>query len=180
MTMEATTARLKEKLGAGLLAVRESAPGETEFTIDAAHAVEALKFLKSSDGGGFDHLSDLTAYDVRPSTPRYNVVYELLSMGLRTRCAVIVPAGSDTDPTVDSVTALWAGANWLEREVYDMYGIRFTGHPDMRRILLPASFQGYPLRRDFTLDYRQKFADAQLEEGHFDPFGSTLITPGKG
>ncbi len=177
---ESSAARLKEKLGASLLSVRESAPGENEYTIDAAHAVEALKFLKSSDGGGFDHLSDLTAYDVRPSSPRYNVVYELLSMGLRTRCSVIVPAGSDSEPTVESVTSLWAGANWLEREVFDMYGIQFTGHPDMRRILLPASFQGHPLRRDFTLDYRQKFNDPNMDDASFDPFGSTLITPGKG
>ncbi len=157
-----------------LLSFRESAPGEPEYTVKAEAILEVLSKLKAESGGGFEHLADLTAYDAKPAQPRYHVVYELISMVQKKRCAVIAPL-KDDKPTIATATQLWSGANWLEREVYDMYGISFEGHPDLRRILLPPSFQGYPLRKDFVVDYRQNFPKVESDSGIFDPFGNTIV-----
>lgn len=165
---------IKSRFAGSLLGARESAPGELEFTVAPSAVRSFVEALKNLEGGGFDHLADLTAYDRHPQTPRFHVVYELISMLRKKRCSVISPLGDDA-PAVESVTSLWPGANWLEREVYDMYGIRFDGHPDMRRILLPEAFRGYPLRKDFTVDYRQKFPESRAGQGGFDPFGSTIV-----
>jgi NADH-quinone oxidoreductase subunit C len=169
----------KASLGPALIACRESAPGELEFTIAKDHSVEALRQLKTLVDGAFDHLADLTAYDAKPANkPRYHVVYELISMLRKQRCSVIVPADADkadAEPSVRSIVSLWPGANWLEREVFDLLGIQFEGHPDHRRILLPEAFKGHPLRKDFIVDLRQSFPEAASDEGIFDPFGNTLI-----
>ena len=144
---------------------------EPEFTVSVKEFKTLLADLRAR---GFVHLADLTAYDEHPQKPRFQVVYELISLKEKSRCAIIVPLEMD-DPKIETVTDLWAGANWLEREVYDMYGIVFENHPDMRRILLPNSFKGYPLRKDFVVDYRQEFDKSLAEEGLFDPFGNTLV-----
>jgi len=78
-------------------------------------------------------------------------------------------------PSIATVSDLWLGANWLERETYDLLGIQFQGHPDQRRILLPPSFHGHPLRKDFVVDYRQKFPEAVGENETFDPFGNNIV-----
>lgn len=156
--------------------IRESAPNEPEFTVAPEHALEVLAGLKNLAGGGFDHLADLTAYDDAPKAPRYYVVYELISMLRKARCSVHVPVNEEAIAAgIESAVKLWAGANWLEREVYDMYGLHFRNHPDLRRILMPPSFQGFPLRKDFVVDYRQTFPDAMDDEGLFDPFGTTIV-----
>jgi NADH-quinone oxidoreductase subunit C len=146
-------------------------PFEPEFTASLSNFREVLKDLQAS---GYIHLADLTAYDESPVSPRFKVIYELISMKDKKRCAVIVPL-SDVDPKIQTVTDLWQGANWLERETYDMYGIVFENHPDLRRMLLPNSFKGYPLRKDFIVDYRQEFDKSLIDEGMFDPFGNTLV-----
>jgi len=173
-------AGFQTSLASKILSFRESAPGEAEFKVSPEHALEFIQALKNLNGGGFDHLADLTAYDEAPAKPRFYVVYELISMLRKVRCSVIVPLEEDrVDEGVESVTAMWAGAGWLEREVFDMYGIRFRGHPDLRRILMPASFQGYPLRKDFTVDYRQTFPESLEDENVFDPFGTTIVKDAK-
>ena len=98
----------------------------------------------------FDLFTDLSCVDRYPIEPRFELNYHLVSIpkGLRTRLRVKV-AGSD--PTVDSLFPVWPGANWLEREVFDLFGVRFTGHPDLRRILLPDDWEGHPLRKDFPV-----------------------------
>jgi NADH:ubiquinone oxidoreductase subunit C len=89
---------------------------------------------------------------------------------------VVVRIPNNESPQLRSISNdLWKGANWLEREVFDMYGIDFLGHQDLRRILLPSSFKGYPLRKEFVADYRQKFPEIVDEEAVFDPFGNTII-----
>lgn len=112
---------------------------------------EVLRFLKERHG--FDQLSELTAVDYLTypgAKDRYGVVYVLLNTTTGDR-VIVKTFVNDPEPTVPSVFSLWKGANWLEREVYDMYGIVFAGHPDLRRILLPEEFTSYPLRKDYPL-----------------------------
>ncbi|RFC49123.1 MAG: NADH-quinone oxidoreductase subunit C [Verrucomicrobia bacterium] len=110
----------------------------------------ALKFLR--DEQGFDFLVDLTAVDwAEGVSPRFTVVYHLLSTGRHDYVRVATDCPSDEAPAVASVVSLWAGANWHEREVYDMFGINFTGHPDLRRILMWDGYPYHPLRKEFPL-----------------------------
>lgn len=122
--------------------------------VPAETLVEALKALK--DEGGFQMLAELGGTDYLgypgrdPERHRFEVHYVLLDLDSGAR--VIVKAGvSDPDPTLPSVVSLWLGADWMEREVFDMYGIRFEGHPDLRRILMPEEFTSFPLRKDYPL-----------------------------
>jgi len=153
------------------LSVRESAPDEPELKATIESFRDLLKELQQAS---YVHLADLTAYDESPATPRFYVVYELISLQDKKRCSVIVPL-NDADPKIPTIIDLWKGADWLERETYDMFGIVFEGHPDLRRILLPNSFKGFPLRKDFVVDYRQEFDKKLVEEGLFDPFGATVV-----
>jgi NADH-quinone oxidoreductase subunit C len=99
-------------------------------------------------------LADLTCVDYLGREPRFEVVYHLHSLSRRHRLRI--KAGvSESDPTIDTVTDLWATAGWLEREVWDFYGVRFSGHPDLRRILMYEEFVGHPLRKDYVVDKRQ-------------------------
>ncbi len=92
---------------------------------------------------------------LRPATQaRFEVVYHFFSLPLKHRLRVKVPV-EESDCEVDSLTSLWAGADWFEREVWDMFGIRFRGHPDLKRILMYAEFQGHPLRKDYPVNKRQ-------------------------
>jgi len=168
---------LNKKYKDSILTVKESHPGELEIHLSREKIIEFLASIKEQ---GFNHLADLTAYDVSPLKPRFHVVYELINMSKAKRCSVIVPLKED-DMSVDTIVSLWSGANWLEREVFDMYGINFSGHPEMRRILMPDSFKGHPLRKDFLVDYRQQFTGDGAyksdddDSSTFDPFGNNEI-----
>ncbi|HVJ66036.1 MAG TPA: NADH-quinone oxidoreductase subunit C [Bdellovibrionota bacterium] len=158
-----------------ILRDRESAPGEAELMVKPEAILDVLTFLKSADGGDFNHLADLTSYDETASTPRFHVVYELVSMSGKQRCAVIAQLPDDNNPHIASVVPLWSGANWLEREVYDLMGVHFDDHPDHRRILLPPSFKGHPLQKDFLVDYRQSYKGSESDQNLFDPFSTSII-----
>ncbi len=108
--------------------------------------------MRDAPDAAFDYLSDLTATDWPPrATPgRFDIVYILYSTRLRHRLRVKVRA-ADGQP-VPSATPVWAAANWFEREVFDMFGVNFTGHPDRRRILMPEDWQGFPQRKDYPLE----------------------------
>src|SRR5260370_42472027 len=95
-------------------------------------------------------LTDASCVDRYPADPRFELNYHLVSISRREKVRVRVWLGGD-DPVVDSLVPVWTGANWLEREVFDLFGIRFLGHPDLRRILLPDDWEGYPLRRDYPV-----------------------------
>jgi NADH-quinone oxidoreductase subunit C len=113
--------------------------------------VTVLEFLKGQCG--FDMLAEMTAVDYLRypnARDRYGVVYCLLDTRAGTRL-VVKTFVNDPDPTLPSACPVWKGADWLEREIYDMYGIRFDGHPDLRRILMPEEFTAYPLRKDYPL-----------------------------
>jgi len=116
-----------------------------------AQLFELLRLLKEAHG--FDMLAELTAADYLKypgATDRYGVMYVLTNTASGERI-VVKTLVNDPDPTLPSAFPLWKGADWLEREVYDMYGIVFSGHPDLRRILMPDAFTSYPLRKDYPL-----------------------------
>lgn len=122
--------------------------GELTLTVAREDIVNACRTVQSA---GFNFMSDLTCVDWYPNQPRFQVTYHLLSMALkqRIRLCVLVPEG---DPSVDSITSVWPAANFYEREVFDLFGVRFGGHPNLRRLLLPEEFQGNPLRKDFPVE----------------------------
>jgi NADH-quinone oxidoreductase subunit C len=99
----------------------------------------------------FNLLTDATCVDRFPLEPRFEMNYHLVSIPRRDKLRLRVRLSGD-DPVVDSLVPVWPGANWLEREVFDLFGIRFAGHPDLRRILLPDDWEGHPLRRDYPVE----------------------------
>jgi len=133
-------------------------PIETEI-VDRDHLVERLRNLKEVEG--FDMLTDLAGVDYkgfsgnRARSERFEVVYHLLSVtdGRRHRVRVPVP---ESDPSIATVTSLWSAADWFERECFDMFGIKFEGHPNLKRLLMYEGFEGHPLRKDYPITKRQK------------------------
>ncbi len=123
--------------------------GDVTLTVPREVALDALRLLRDAPEGT-PVLTDLTAVDRYPAVPRFEVVYLLTwyAAPARVRVKALVPVD---DPAIASATPLWAAANWLEREVYDMFGIRFEGHPHLARILMPDDWEGHPLRKDFPL-----------------------------
>ncbi|MCB0872160.1 MAG: NADH-quinone oxidoreductase subunit C [Actinobacteria bacterium] len=128
-------------------------PGdELTLEIEAARIVEVARFLKG-EPGSFVLLSDLTCADFLEGNGRggrFRLAYHLFSLESGSRVRLRVWADAE-NPEVDSVTPVWATANWHEREVYDMFGVRFRNHPDMSRILMPFDWEGHPLRRDYPI-----------------------------
>jgi len=124
--------------------------GDWTVIVPAAHIVEAATHLRDASEAAFDYCSDLTATDWPPRAERFDVIYCLYSTRHRHRVRLKVKV-AENQPLA-SVTGVWTAANWLEREVYDMFGVNFTGHPDRRRILMPDDWQGYPQRKDYPLE----------------------------
>jgi len=129
--------------------------------VSSGRLLEVMRFLRSDERCSFEQLCDLTCIDYLnfpKARDRYGVIYSLLSISkghrLWVKCFV-----NDPSPEVPSVTGIWKGANWLEREVWDMFGVRFTGHPDLRRILTWEAFQAHPLRKDYPLRGRGERED---------------------
>jgi NADH-quinone oxidoreductase subunit C len=145
---------IREKLDSKILEVRQ-AQGDDVLILDRAGLRASFHLLKTDVQLDYDFLSDITAVDYwQKKAPRFEVVYQLFSLANRQRLRVRVPV-PESDPTVESLTPLWRGANFLEREVWDLFGIRFIDHPDLRRILLYDEFQGYPLRKDYPVNLCQ-------------------------
>ncbi|MBI3920539.1 MAG: NADH-quinone oxidoreductase subunit C [Armatimonadetes bacterium] len=128
---------------------------------DAAH--EIFRFLKEDEDLSFEMLTDLTAVDYlkMKKSPRFEVVYHLYSLTHNHRVRIKIPV-TEAQPEVDSIVSFWSIANWYEREVWDMFGIRFRGHPDLRRILLYEEFKGHPLRKDYPKNKRQPLVTAKM------------------
>ncbi len=122
--------------------------GETTLRVEPARVVELCRFLKDQEK--FERLSAVTAVDWYPAEPRFEVVYHLHSVAGNKRLRVKARL-SGKSPEIDSMTAVWSGANWYEREVYDMFGITFRNHPNLVRILNPTDWEGYPLRKDYPV-----------------------------
>ena len=141
--------KLKAKFPNGIENVREFR-GEVTVQVRPDALVEMCAFLRDDPGCRFDYLSDLTAVDWPTREKRFDLVASLYSTGLRQR--VRVKARVAEGEAVPSVTGVWPASNWLEREVFDMFGITFAGHPDLRRLLMPADWQGHPQRKDYPLE----------------------------
>lgn len=124
--------------------------GQVSVTVNREKVFEICLFLKEDISIDMNYLSDLCGVDYNRKEFRFEVVYNLYSLKYnhRIRIKALVP---EADPSIDSVVSIWRGANFHERETYDMFGIIFTGHPNLRRILLPEEWEGFPLRKDYPL-----------------------------
>jgi NADH-quinone oxidoreductase subunit C len=146
-------ARLREGVADAVLA-SHAFRGDATAIVPREKLLEVCGFLRDEPDFRFDMLVDITAVDYLGRRPRFEVVYHFYSLPLNHRLRIKVALG-EGDPSVPSLVPIWAGANWLERETWDLYGIVFTGHPDLRRIYLYEEFQGHPLRKDYPKEKRQ-------------------------
>ena len=128
--------------------------GEASAVVRAEALRPVIDFLKQDPRLAFNLLVDMTAVDYGQRKPRFDVVYHLLSLANRRRLRLKVRV-DDSGPEVDSLSSVWGCADWLEREIWDMFGIRFRGHPNLKRILMYEEFQGHPLRKDYPIQKRQ-------------------------
>ena len=160
--MSATVlARLQEQFGAAILSTH-ALHGDETAVVAPARLVEICTFLRDDPQARMTMLIDLTCVDTLGlddrEIGRFEMVYHLRSMtsGSRLRIKAVLDEGAAGEaPEIDSLSSLWKGANWFEREVFDMFGVRFRGHPDLRRILMYEEFIGHPLRKDYPKEKRQ-------------------------
>jgi len=122
--------------------------GELTLTI-AREAIRAA--CAAVQAAGYNFFEDMTAVDWFPASPRFQLSYHILSHQYKERIRLRVLV-DEADPSVESITSVWPGANYFEREVFDLFGIRFSGHPDLRRIMLPDDWKGHPLRKDYPVE----------------------------
>jgi len=125
--------------------------GETTIVVPRELLRGAAERCRTQVSLQFNFLTDATCVDRYPSEPRFELNYQLVSIPRRDRVRLRVFLFGE-DPSVDSLVPVWTGAGWLEREIFDLFGVRFNGHPDLRRILLPENWEGHPLRRDFPVE----------------------------
>lgn len=121
---------------------------ELTITVARENLVAAGRAVQAA---GYNFLEDVTAVDWYPSEPRFQVTYHILSHGLKARLRLVVRLDS-ADASVDTITAIWPSANFYEREVFDLFGVHFGGHPNLRRIMMPEDWQGHPLRKDYPVE----------------------------
>lgn len=124
---------------------------ELTLWIDRTRLREACLTLKNDPQLQYNFLSDVTCVDWYPNEPRFEVVYHLLSIPTKKRVRLKVRLSGD-DPSVDSLTPIWPGADFFEREVFDLFGIRFNQHPNLKRIMMPDNWEGHPLRKDYPVE----------------------------
>jgi NADH-quinone oxidoreductase subunit C len=146
-----SAASLRDQFGGAVTRALTSC-GDTIVYVARERAHEILAWLKDAPGQQFNYLTDVTAVEYRDRELPLEVVYQLRSLSRRADLRVKIALDKTQPLTVQSVVDLWKGADWLEREVYDMFGVTFTGHPDLRRILMWETYhEGHPLRKDFPL-----------------------------
>jgi NADH-quinone oxidoreductase subunit C len=158
VTARPVTAALSSSLQAlraefgGAVTRHQVSCGDTIVYVERERAHDVLAWLRDADGQRFDYLTDVTAVEYRDPERPLEVVWQLRSLSRKADLRVKVELDQRGPLEVRSVWDLWRGADWLEREVYDMFGVTFTGHPDLRRILMWETYaEGYPLRKDFPL-----------------------------
>ncbi len=153
MSESITIRKLKEKFADSIIEVSDRLEQDAVVLAKSA-LVEAAAFLKQDPDLDYCYLMDLTAVDYLKRRPRFELVCLFYSIRHNHRVRLKVPLAGDP-PKAPTLCGLWKSANWYEREVYDMFGIEFEGHPDLRRILMYDEFKGYPLRKDYPFDKRQ-------------------------
>ena len=146
--------RLQERFTSAEILEAGSEHGNEWARIAPAAWRQVAEFLRDDLVTHLDMFTDLTCVDRLPRKPRFDVVLHLYSVDKKHRIRLLAGVPEE-QPLIDTLVPVWPGANWFEREAYDMYGVRFAGHPDLRRILLYPEFQGYPLRKDYPKDKRQ-------------------------
>jgi NADH-quinone oxidoreductase subunit C len=147
---------------------------QTTIYVQRDEVPALARALRDRPDLGFAFLAELTAVDFWPKEPRFEVVYVLVSIVNRLRLRMKVRMGTD-DPHVATVSGVWPAANWLEREVWDLFGIAFDGHPDPRRLLMPEDWEGYPLRRDYPVQIRMKPTASQPLQVTEEEFRANLM-----
>jgi len=145
-----TLKKLREFATQGLEEAREFR-GELTIYVQPGALIRVCEFLRIDPTLSYKFLSDVTALDLYPNEPRFEVVYHLLSLKNAERLRLKVRTGGDA-PRVDSLVPVYPSANAFEREVFDLFGIQFAGHPYLRRILMPEDWEGYPLRKDYPVE----------------------------
>ena len=155
----AALGRLLELLP-GAVVSTHAALGDATACIDPARVVEVARLLRDDPALEFEMLTDLTAVDYLGEDPRFEVVYHFYSVARNHRVRVKARVPEEA-PELPSLVDLYASADWMEREVFDMYGVRFSGHPRLERILLYDGFEGYPLRKDYAKEKRQPLVGPQ-------------------
>ena len=156
----------------GLLREAVARDGETIVYVARERLLEAMRYLKDTPGQDYDYLVDVTAVEFRDRERPLEVVYFLRSLTRKADIRIKVELNASDELAVDSVYSLWHGADWLEREVFDMFGITFRGHPDLRRILMWETYaEGYPLRKNFPLRGRFSRAEQVRQALNLNPEG---------
>jgi len=148
--MNQAVALLQDKFPEDVVEVVEFR-GDTTVVVKPERIVEIMTALRDGHDTGFKYLSMIAGMDYHPESPRFGVVYNLYSHKHHNRITLKAFLADDRAPAIDSVASVWSTAIWHEREAYDMMGIRFKGHPDLRRILLPGDWVGHPQRKDYPL-----------------------------
>lgn len=171
--------RLKAQFGTRILATSDFR-GDDEALVAKKDWLEVARFLRDDADLAMNHFLGLTAVDYpsrEPELPRFDVVLFVRSMSKNHRVRLKTYVGEGED--VDSVIGVWEGANWTEREVFDMFGVRFKGHPDLRRVLLYPEFVGHPLRKDYPIDRAQPLVEYRKVPGieKIAPFGPDMGQP---
>jgi NADH-quinone oxidoreductase subunit C len=146
--------RLAQQFVAGEILETGSQHGNEWARVALAHWRVVAQFLRDDPTTALNMFIDLTCVDRLGRTPRFDVVMHLYSVDKKHRVRLLAGVPAE-DPSIDSLVTLWPGANWFEREAFDLYGVRFAGHPDLRRILMYPEFVGHPLRKDFPKEGRQ-------------------------
>jgi NADH-quinone oxidoreductase subunit C len=156
MSMELSTllAALDEAVPGASVEAVESRDAHLTLVAEASDLSRLAPALRDRPDLGFTYLAELTAVDYWPRDPRFEVVYLLVSLGQAMRLRLKIPLRGER-PSLTTVSGVWPAANWLEREVWDMFGIEFAGHPDLRRLLMPDDWEGYPLRKDAPVQVRK-------------------------
>lgn len=152
--MQLALDHLKEAFGAAIMEIHSYVGNETAV-VAREKIVEVILFLRDTSGLEFNFMMDLAGADYPERSERFEIIYHLYSLRhkkrirIKTRCP-------ETDPVVPSIASLYKAANWFEREAYDMFGICFSGHPNLKRILMFEEFEGWPLRKDYPINKRPK------------------------
>jgi NADH-quinone oxidoreductase subunit C len=151
--VEKAVETLRKKLGDGVLAVHVFRE-QTTVELDRESVVPACQMLRDDPELQFNRLADLTAVDYWPEEPRFAIVYQLYSIPNQMYLSLRVTLHGES-PEVQTIETIYPNANWREREVYDMFGVNFKGHSDLRRLLMPYGWEGHPLRKDYPLGYEE-------------------------
>jgi NADH-quinone oxidoreductase subunit C len=167
--------RLEKQFGEAILETH-SQFGDDTAVVDPEKWVEIATFVRDNPRCAMDHFIDLTAVDyLNRRSPRYEVVLHVRSMEKlhRLRLKARLDADGDENPKIGSLCGVWRGANWFERECYDMFGVEFVGHPDLRRILMYEEFEGHPLRKDYPAQRTQPLVPYRegVQNDKLPPFG---------